>query len=160
LTTLPQDFADLLLELHASGAQFVVVGGYAVSFHGYPRATKDLDVLVMTGNENAALVYRALAAFGAPLSSFEVQESDFADYGGVLQIGVPPFRIDIITRADGVTFSEAIAAGERLMIGEAAIPVIGLDALIKNKRASGRPRDLDDAAVLTSLRNMRSSSRD
>lgn len=159
MNQLPQDFADLLVELHASGAQFVVVGGYAVSFHGHPRATKDLDVLVMTGHENAARVYRALAAFGAPLTSFEVQESDFAGYGGVLQIGVPPFRVDIITRADGVTFAEATAAGDLFMIGDCAIPVIGLDALIKNKRASGRPRDLDDVTTLTRLRSAGRGSR-
>lgn len=90
---LPDDFRDLLIELADAGAEFVVVGGHAVAFHGHPRATKDLDVLVRATNNNAAKVYRALAAFGAPLSSFEIAESDFATYDGVLQIGLPPRRI-------------------------------------------------------------------
>src|SRR6187431_1595397 len=97
------DFRDILVELHHAGAHFVVVGGHAVAFHGHPRATKDLDVLVRADRENAKLVYRALATFGAPLSAFDVGEADFATYDGVLQMGVPPLRIDILNRADGVT---------------------------------------------------------
>ena len=100
---LPQDLRDLLIELHDAGAEFVVVGGYAVAFHGHPRATKDLDILVRAAPDNAARVYRALAAFGAPLSNFEVSETDFATYDGVLQIGLPPRRIDILNRATGIT---------------------------------------------------------
>ena len=75
------DFRDLLVELSDAKAEFVVVGGYAVAFHGHPRATKDLDVLVRPTPSNAARVYAALAAFGAPLNSFEVSVEDFADYG-------------------------------------------------------------------------------
>src|SRR5689334_9461541 len=70
---LPEDFRDLLIELSDAGAAFVIVGGYAVAFHGHPRATKDLDVLIKADAENAGRVYRALAAFGAPLAAFEVQ---------------------------------------------------------------------------------------
>jgi hypothetical protein len=105
------DFRDILIELHNAGARFVVVGGHAVAFHGHPRATKDLDVLVEANSHNAKRVYAALAAFGAPLSAFEVGVEDFASYDGVLQLGVPPRRIDIINRADGITFAEAIADG-------------------------------------------------
>jgi hypothetical protein len=86
---LPADFRDLLIELYDAGADFVVLGGHAVAFHGHPRATKDLDVLVRATPANAARVYRALAAFGAPLDAFEVGEEDFASYDGVLQIGLP-----------------------------------------------------------------------
>ena len=81
---LPDDFRDLLVELHEAGAAFVVVGGHAVAFHGHPRATKDLDVLVRADPRNAARVYHALAAFGAPLEAFEVSAADFATYDGVL----------------------------------------------------------------------------
>ncbi|MBM4362392.1 MAG: hypothetical protein FJ104_06905, partial [Deltaproteobacteria bacterium] len=105
---LPDDFRDLLVALHDAGAEFVVVGGHAGAFHGHPRATKDLAVFVRADAANAKLVYRALAAFGAPLSAFDVSEADFATRDGVLQMGVPPLRIDILNRADGITFDEAI----------------------------------------------------
>ena len=145
---LSDDYRDILVELHNAGARFVVLGGHAVAFHGHPRATKDLDVLVEANAENAKRVYTALAAFGAPLSAFEVSVEDFASYDGVLQLGVPPRRIDIINRADGITFAEAIAAGESFNIEGCKIPVIGRDALLKNKRAAGRPQDIADVKAL------------
>jgi hypothetical protein len=142
------DFRDLLVELHEAGARFVVLGGHAVAFHGHPRATKDLDVLVAADGENAKRVYAALAAFGAPLSAFEVGVEDFASYDGVLQLGVPPRRIDLINRADGITFAEAVADGETFDVDGRAIPVIGRGALIKNKLAAGRPQDIADVQAL------------
>ena len=93
-------------------------------------------------------MYAALAAFGAPLSSFEVRVEDFSSYDGVLQLGVPPRRIDIINRADGITFAEAIADGESFDLEGYAIPVIGRGALIKNKRAAARPQDIADVKAL------------
>jgi len=148
---LPEDFRDLLLALQAAGAEFVVVGGHAVAFHGHPRATKDLDVLVRATQANAKLVYRALAAFGAPLSAFQIGEADFATYDGVLQMGIPPLRIDILNRADGITFDEAIAEGSSFEIDGRRIPVIGRSALLKNKRAAGREQDLADLRALERL---------
>lgn len=145
---LPDDFRDMLAELHDAGAEFVVLGGHAVAFHGHPRATKDLDVLVRATPENAARVYRALASFGAPLSAFEVSEADFATYDGVLQIGLPPRRIDILNRADGITFDEAMEDGETFELAGRHIPVIGLGALLKNKRAAGREQDVADVKAL------------
>jgi len=142
------DFRDILLELHNAGARFVVVGGHAVAFHGHPRATKDLDILVEPNSDNASRVYAALAAFGAPLSAFEVSVEDFASYDGVLQLGVPPRRIDIINRADGISFAEAVADGESFELDGRAIPVIGRSALIKNKRAAGRAQDIADVKAL------------
>ena len=149
---LPEDFRDLLLALHDAGAAFVVLGGHAVAFHGHPRATKDLDVLVRADNANARLVYRALAAFGAPLSAFEVGEADFASYDGVLQMGVPPLRIDILNRADGITFDEATSDGQSFELEGRAIPVIGKAALLKNKRAAGREQDLADVKALERIK--------
>jgi hypothetical protein len=142
------DFRDLLVELHDAGAKFVVLGGYAVAFHGHPRATKDLDVLVQADLENARRVYAALAAFGAPLASFEVGVEDFSSYSGILQLGVAPRRIDIINRADGITFAEAVAEGETFEVQGRAIPIIGRSALIKNKRATGREQDIADVKAL------------
>jgi predicted nucleotidyltransferase len=149
---LPDDFRDLLVELVDANADFVVLGGHAVAFHGHPRATKDLDVLVRATPENAVRVYRALAAFGAPLSSFEVSQADFASYDGVLQIGLPPRRIDVLNRADGITFDEAIAAGDTFEIEGRRVPIIGLEALLVNKRAAGRDQDLADVNALERLR--------
>jgi hypothetical protein len=97
---------------------------------------------------NAKRVYAALAAFGAPLSAFEVGVEDFASYDGVLQLGVSPRRIDIINRADGITFAEAIADGDSFDLEGCAIPVIGRAALVKNKRAAGRPQDIADVNAL------------
>jgi hypothetical protein len=146
---LPEDFRDLLIELYDAGADFVLLGGHAVAYHGHPRATKDMDVLVRASRENAERVYRALAAFGAPLAMFEVTEADFASYDGVLQIGLPPWRIDILNRADGITFDEAVAAGESFDLDGRRIPVIGRDALLKNKQAANRPQDLADVEALS-----------
>jgi hypothetical protein len=152
VTELPDDFRDLLLALHDAGAAFVVVGGHAVAFHGHPRATKDLDVLVRPDRANAKLVYRALAAFGAPLSAFDVGEADFATYDGVLQMGVSPLRIDILNRAGGITFDEAVAAGDTFDLEGRAIPVIGRAALLKNKRAVARVQDLADVQALERIK--------
>ncbi len=152
---LPDDFRDLLVELHDAGADFVVMGGHAVAFHGHPRATKDLDVLVRATTVNAASVYRALAAFGAPLEAFEVAEADFAAYDGVLQIGLPPLRIDILNRVDGITFDDAVADGEAFELEGRKIPVVGLDALLRNKRAAGRAQDLADIKALEATRRAR-----
>ena len=145
---LPDDFRDLLVELHDAGAEFVVVGGHAVAYHGHPRATRDLDVLIRPQPDNAARVYGALASFGAPLETFEVQAEDFATYEGVLQIGLPPRRIDILNRADGISFDEAVADKATFEVEGRRIPIIGRAALLKNKRASGREQDLADLKAL------------
>lgn len=145
---LPKDFSDLLIELGDAEADFLVLGGHAVAFHGHVRATKDLDILVRPTPENAERVYRALAAFGAPLRAFEVDAADFCTYDGVLQIGVPPFRIDILNRAAGISFDEAIAEGDGFDLEGRRVPVIGRAALLKNKRAAGRPQDLADVEAL------------
>ena len=144
------DFRDILVELHEAKARFVVVGGHAVAFHGHPRATKDLDVLVDADPDNARRVYAALAAFGAPLAAFEVSADDFSSYDGILQLGVPPRRIDIINRAEGITFAEAVADGQTFEVDGRAIPIMGRAALIKNKRAVGREQDIADVKALES----------
>ncbi len=146
---LPDDFRDILREFHDAGVEFVVVGGHAVAFHGHPRATKNLDILVRASQSNAHRVYRALAEFGAPLQSFEVTEADFAVYDGVLQIGLPPNRVDILNRISGVTFDEAIAEGAAFEVDGRRVPVIGLRALLENKRTTGRTQDAADVEALS-----------
>ena len=151
MVDLPEDFRDLLIELVDAGADFALGGGYAVAFHGHPRATKDIDILVRAVPANATRVYAALAAFGAPLQAFNVDEADFANYDGVLQIGLPPLRIDVINKASGISFDEAVAEGDALQLEGRNVPVIGRNALLKNKRASGRLQDLADVEALTRL---------
>jgi hypothetical protein len=148
---LPQDFLDLLVALSDSGSDFVVVDGYAVAYHGHPRATKDIDLLVRPDEENAKRVYSGLAAFGAPLEAFDVSAADFTTYDGVLQIGVPPQRIDLINHATGIGFEEAVENAGSFTVEGRTIRVIGLSALLKNKRAIGRPQDIADVAALEAL---------
>jgi hypothetical protein len=107
-----------------------------------------MDVLIRANTSNAERVYRALATFGAPLDSFEVKAADFASYDGVLQIGLPPRRVDILNRADGITFDEAVSEGASFSLDGRKIPVIGRAALLKNKRAAGRAQDIADVEAI------------
>jgi len=142
------DFIEFLKALADNAVEFVVVGAYAVAFYGHPRATKDIDILVRSDPENARRLYKALADFGAPLRDLNVAEEDLHDYSGILQLGVAPQRIDVINRISGVTYDEAIAEAERFDLQGRSIGIIGLNALLKNKSASGRHQDLADVAAL------------
>lgn len=147
------DFLDLLRALRAADARFLVVGAYAVGVHGHPRATKDLDVWVEPTAENAPKVIRALREFGAPLMGLTAQDLETPGIG--LQIGREPLRIDIITKVTGPDFAEAWATHiEAEFAPEVRVPVIGMDALLANKRAAGRPQDLADVAALEQLRDL------
>ncbi len=129
------DFVDLLRSLLAADARFMVVGAYAVGVHGRPRATKDLDVWVDPSAENATKVIRALVDFGAPLMG--LTEQDLREPGVGLQIGMEPLRIDILTKISGLTFAEAWPTHIEAEFAEGLrCPVIGLGALIVNKRAA------------------------
>lgn len=141
-----QDFLDLLRAFAAHDVRFLVVGAYALGVHGRPRATGDLDVWVEAAPDNAARVMLALAAFGAPLA--EVSAADFARPGIVFQMGLPPARIDVLTEITGVTFAEAWSSRVRAPFGPLDVEVIGRDAFIKNKRATGRAKDLGDIESL------------
>jgi hypothetical protein len=149
---LNSDFRDLLLGFADAGVDFVIVGAHAVGVHGLPRATQDLDVFIRPSRENAERVYRALADFGATLDSVGVTFKDFETPGTVYQIGVPPRRIDILTEISGVTFDEAFEAHGSLDFEGRTIRYIGRGALIRNKEASGRPKDLADVERLQSQR--------
>ncbi len=141
-----QDFVDLLRALCAHDVRFLVVGAYALAVHGRPRATGDLDVWVDATPDNATRLMHALVAFGAPLR--EVSEADFARPGIVFQMGLPPGRIDVLTALSGVTFDEAWPARVPAMFAEVPVHVIGRDAFIRNKRATGRAKDLGDIEAL------------
>lgn len=145
---LPQDYEDLLREFANGGVAYLVIGGWAVAVHGHARATDDIDILVEASTENAKKVFAALQRFGAPLSIHSVTEGLFAKEHYGYRMGCKPLLIEILTKVDGVTFEEASVNAIWVEVAEFSIPVIGLSALLKNKRASGRPKDLLDVAAL------------
>ncbi len=142
------DCADLLREFNAVAARYLVVGANAVGYHGRPRATADFDIWVDRTRANAERVYRALGTFGAPLHDLTVEDLTSDDL--MFQMGVAPYRIDIITGIDGVQFDDAWQRRSEDRIEGEPIHVIGRDDLIANKRACGRPKDLADLELLTS----------
>jgi len=137
-----QDFVDLLRALLDAEVRFLLVGAYALAIHGKPRATGDLDIWVDASTANASRLMRALAGFGAPMD--QISESDFATPGVAYQIGVAPGRIDILTELTGLTFAEAWPKRLSRPFGDVMVDVIGLDDFIRNKRATGRAKDLGD----------------
>jgi hypothetical protein len=144
--TFPPDFLDLVIELNRADARYLLVGGHAVAFHGRPRATKDFDLWVEASPDNAARVFRALRAFGAPLGT--LSERDLAQPGQGFRMGTPPFRIEMLTEISGVTFAEAWPGRVMLDVGGVSVGVIGRAELLRNKRAAGRPQDLADVDIL------------
>ena len=140
------DFLDLLRAFIDRNVRFLVVGAYALGVHGRPRATGDLDVWVDPTPDNAANVLAALEQFGAPTA--QVRAEDFSRPGIVFQMGLPPLRIDVLTELSGLTFSEAWSTRTRAGFGPVMADVIGREAFIKNKRATGRARDLGDIEAL------------
>ncbi|MGC2238065.1 MAG: hypothetical protein WA584_18030 [Pyrinomonadaceae bacterium] len=124
----------------------MVVGGYAVAFHGHPRYTKDLDIWLELSEENAINVLQTLECFG--FVGMNLTKEDFLQKGQVVQLGYPPNRIDLINSPDGVDFSECYASRVEIEIDGLKIPVINLENLKKNKKASGRLQDLADLEKL------------
>ena len=138
------DFSDILSELTAAGAEFMIVGAFAIAAHGNPRATGDIDIWVRPSRENAERVLAALRAFGAPLAGLATD--DLTDEQTVFQIGVAPIRIDILAGIDGISFEDAWPRRVEANLGTLTVPVLGLADLATNKRAAGRPKDLADLA--------------
>lgn len=142
------DFRDMLSEFCAADVEFLLVGAYALAVHGFPRATGDMDLWVRPSAANAVKVVTALARFGASLAGVGV--ADFEVPEVIFQIGVAPRRIDVITSIDGVDFDEAWATRTEADVAGLRIPVLSRDLLVRNKRATGRPKDLVDAQWLES----------
>lgn len=142
------DGRDLLYELRAAGAEFLVVGAHALAVHGVSRATVDLDVFVRPEPANAARVIDALLRFGAPLTAHGVSATDFQHPNNVYQMGLPPNRIDILTSIAGVTFEQAWAGRVESEMDGLGVPFLGRAELIQNKQAAGRLKDLADVEAL------------
>ena len=141
-----QDFLDLLRAFSDRNVRFLIVGAYALGVHGRPRATGDLDVWVDPTPANATNIIQALEQFGAPLG--QITAADFSRPGVVFQMGLPPVRIDVLTELSGLTFDEAWPTRTTAAFGTLSVNVLGREAFIKNKRATGRAKDLGDIESL------------
>lgn len=144
---LNQDFKEFIESLNDNDVRYLVVGGYAVAFYGYPRYTKDIDIWVETTNKNAKNIVKALEQFG--FGSLGVSASDFESPEQMLQLGNPPNQIDILTTIPGVEFSECYDARTIQEIDGVLVNFINLDDLKKNKKATGRYQDLADLENLS-----------
>ena len=151
LEGLNDDFRDVVATFVDAGVDFMIVGAYALAFHGAPRASGDIDLFIRPSADNGARAFQALQAFGAPLEAHGVGAADFSRPGTVYQIGLPPRRIDILTGISGVEFDEAWTSCVQAQMDGRAVHIIGREALVKNKTAAGRPegsgrcRSIDEA---------------
>jgi hypothetical protein len=148
---LNEDYSEMLRCFADANVEFLLVGAFAMAAHGHVRATIDMDVWVAPSTENAGRVLRALRQFGAPLHDLSAEDLQRDDT--VFQIGVAPRRIDILTGLTGLRFDEACKRAVTADLGDTRVRVPCLADLIRNKRATGRPRDLLDAELLESLRD-------
>ncbi|MBN1392667.1 MAG: nucleotidyltransferase family protein [Sedimentisphaerales bacterium] len=140
------DFKELLELFNAHKVEYIVVGGYALAFHGAPRFTGDIDLLVKPDSKNARRILAALNYFG--FGSLDLSESDFTRQNSVVQLGVPPVRIDIITSLSGVDWDKAQAGKVAGDYGGVAVYFLGKKEFILNKKATGRKKDLADIEAL------------
>lgn len=138
----------MLHALKRAQVEFLIVGAHALAAHGIPRATGDIDLLVRPTADNAARVIEALADFGAPVAAHGIGAADFSVPGNVYQIGLPPRRIDLLTEISGVSFDEAWSSRLHTTVGGIEVDVLGRESLLKNKRATGRAKDLVDVTAL------------
>ncbi len=148
--TLEKDFEDFVALLNKHQVDYLIVGGYALAFHGKPRHTGDLDIWIDISDENAEKMTAVIADFG--MKSLGITNDDFLQKGIITQIGYPPLRIDILNEIDGVYFQDAYINKLIIDIDGLIINYIGLDDLIKNKQSSGRSQDLTDVKTLKKLK--------
>jgi len=143
---LNEDYRDMLRALNDEGVRYLLVGAYALAAHGIPRATMDIDLWVQPASDNADATLRALERFGAPLQ--DLTRDDLLAPDTVFQIGVAPRRIELMTAASGLEFDEAFARSMVIEIDGLHVHVLSRHDLIRNKRSTGRTRDLADVEAL------------
>jgi len=148
--TLAKDFEDFVSLLNRHKVEYMVVGGYALAFHGKPRHTGDLDIWINISEKNAINMLKAISDFG--LGSLGFEKEDFLTEGLISQIGYPPLRIDLLNTIDGVEFNEAILNTQKIELeNNLTVNYIGLNDLVKNKEASGRRQDITDVKTLKKI---------
>lgn len=140
------DFEELLRLLEQNKVQYMIIGGYAVAFHGYPRFTKDIDIFYLNSRENIEKLINALISFGFPKS--QLPAALFNENGNIIQFGMAPVRIDLLNEIDGINFKEAEKNIQRGKYGTVEVSFIGKPELLINKKESGRPQDQADVAML------------
>ena len=141
-----QDFREFIELLNEREVKYLVVGGYAVAYHGYPRYTKDIDLWIWLNEANAAKTVEALKDFG--FASLDIRVDDFLDPENVIQLGYPPGRIDLLTDLKDLDFEECYNQKEVVLVEKIKVNFIDVDSLIKTKLATNRPQDLIDAEKL------------
>ena len=141
-----KDFKELLELFNVHKVEYLIVGAYALAFHGAPRFTGDIDLLVKADSDNAKRILDALHKFG--FGSLDLSEADFISPDNVIQLGVPPVRVDIMTSLTGVGWEKAYADKVDGNYGNTATYFISKDDFIENKRALGRKKDLADLEAL------------
>lgn len=141
-----QDFKELLRLFNVHRVEYLIVGGYALAFHGAPRYTGDMDLFVLADDQNAHRILGALGDFG--FGSLGLKGEDFSSPDTVVQLGYPPVRIDIVTSLTGISFSEAFADRVSGTYGDVPVYYIARKHFILNKRASGRKKDFADIEAL------------
>lgn len=147
---LPGDFKEFLRLLNAAKVEYLLIGGYAVGYHGYPRTTADMDVWVAVSAKNASKLVDVFRLFG--LRDASLTQELFLQRGKIIRVGVPPMRIEVLTEIDGVDFAECFAAREVVALDGLNVNLISLRHLRRNKQASGRHKDLDDLEHLPKRR--------
>jgi hypothetical protein len=141
-----QDFKELLELFNGHSVEYMIVGAYALAYHGSPRFTGDIDIFVRPAQDNAAKIIAALDHFG--FGSLNLTTDDFQKPDSVVQLGVPPVRIDLITSLTGISWEEADKGKQRGLYGEVPVFFLGREQYIINKRATGRKKDLADLEAL------------
>jgi hypothetical protein len=152
-----RDYEELFKSLNAHRIRYLVVGAYAVMHYSVPRFTRDIDVWIPPELNDPLKTHRALTAFGAPMRG--VRPEDWADKDNILQIGVQPIRIDILTSLEGLSVAKAWRTRVQGRYGKVRIAILGIKELVKAKRAAGRPQDKLDLAMLMKNAPTRRSAR-
>lgn len=148
-----RDWRDLFQALRDAEARFLIVGAHALAVHGVPRGTQDLDLWIDASPDNSKRVWTALLAFGAPLQSLGITLEDLQRPGTVIQLGLPPNRVDLLTGITGVArFEDAWRDRVEHTMEGAEVPFLGRATLVQNKRATGRHKDLGDLEALGELK--------
>jgi predicted nucleotidyltransferase len=139
---LPPDFKEFLKLLNAYNIRYLLIGGYAVGYHGYPRATNDMDIWIAIGSETAELMVKVLKKFG--FDTPQLSKDLFLEENKIIRMGVAPMRIEILTSISGVNFEECYQQKVVDVVDGIQVDIINLEQLKINKKASGRHKDLDD----------------
>lgn len=154
---LDKDFKEFIGLLNAHKVDYLVIGGYAVNYHGYPRYTKDIDFWIWLTSENIARLLRAIDEFG--FGSLGLQANDLLNPNNVIQLGYEPYRIDLLTEVEGVDFQACFSRKASVRIDEIEVNFLSLDDLIQAKRQAGRLQDLADAQQLEKIKKKKKEKR-